>query len=41
MSWDDQRRQMELFSKVMEEFNDLGSAPKQGRRPVPEPAMST
>lgn len=32
MSWDEQRRQMELFSKAMEEFNDLGTSPKRGRK---------
>lgn len=32
MSWDEQRRQMELFAKAMEEFNDLGTNPKRGRK---------
>jgi alkanesulfonate monooxygenase SsuD/methylene tetrahydromethanopterin reductase-like flavin-dependent oxidoreductase (luciferase family) len=36
MSWDDQRRQMELFSKVMKEFNDLDGSPKRGSKSAAE-----
>lgn len=36
MSWDEQRRQMDLFSKAMEEFNDSAPSPKQPRKTTTE-----
>ena len=40
MSWDDQRRQMELFARVVEEFADAPAAPVPAPAEVRIPALA-